>query len=864
MIKTLYNEDTVLLPVKLSNEPSVNIDFLRTEGRKYIETLSRKLWTDYNIHDPGILIKDVLAYAITDLGYRLQFPIEDILSENPDGIMSDFPDGNESLTTAPLTMKDYRKILIDIEGIDNAWFQKKEILYWADLIDSVLTNEKHPRHESIQINLKGVYNIHLQINSSIRLNDTDQINTIKNKALSVLHSNRTICQDFENITIMPRQDYVTCAEIDIKSECNQNEILARIFYEVQNVMTPLIKRYALSELFDRGYSVDEIADGPMLQHGFIIDEELDEQVNLDRSAIRLSDCISAIMNIAGVLSIRDIHVHPADIKAPLKNQWDIPVAAGIQPLLNILKSRIVFFKNNVPVYSDMTIVKKKLSQLQQADKKVCDPLFSTVKGENRQIGKYYSIQNEFPECYGIGQNGLPESSSDERLAHAKQLKAYLLFFDQILANYFAQLKSSYKLFSTDTLHTHTKFTQPVDGCKEVEALINDNSSYPAAVQNITESEDEYLNRRNAFLDHLLARFGESFSEYVATMYSMNSSSITSALKHESIAVKARFLKKCVNLSKRRHIAFDYTKTPLWDSEEVGGVEKRASALLGILNIRRRSLAEISYDVYQENDFDTIDEYRFRIIDPENGKILLSSSKKYRTRDAAITAMKSVIQIIISQGGITRKVAKNNKYYFNIVDTNNSALAKMGVDARRIEYFNSEEERELAIQRIINIVAERYSDEGMYVVEHLLLRPLNRDSSFMPVCITNDKCGCGSADPYSNRITIILPAYSPRFSKMEFRRFAETTIRLETPAHVVPRICWIDQEQMGLFEPLYKQWLELYTNKNKNEKYNEITGKLIDILSRLKCVYTQSNLGECTANSSNFFLLDQTQLGSEKE
>jgi hypothetical protein len=43
---------------------------LKLFGEEHIESLSSKLWTDYNIHDPGITILEILCYALTDIGFR--------------------------------------------------------------------------------------------------------------------------------------------------------------------------------------------------------------------------------------------------------------------------------------------------------------------------------------------------------------------------------------------------------------------------------------------------------------------------------------------------------------------------------------------------------------------------------------------------------------------------------------------------------------------------------------------------------------------------------------------------------------------------------------------------------------------------
>ena len=82
-------------------EPDQDYRLLRQAGMDYIESLGSQYWTDYNIHDPGITVLELLCYAITDLGYRTSFNIKDLLAL-PSGKMMDpaeqaFFTGNYSL-----------------------------------------------------------------------------------------------------------------------------------------------------------------------------------------------------------------------------------------------------------------------------------------------------------------------------------------------------------------------------------------------------------------------------------------------------------------------------------------------------------------------------------------------------------------------------------------------------------------------------------------------------------------------------------------------------------------------------------------------------------------------------------------------
>ncbi len=70
------------------------------------------------------------------------------------------------------------------------------------------------------------------------------------------------------------------------------------------------------------------------------------------------------------------------------------------------------------------------------------PLFEPAEPErdrrNVFSGEYYSFQNHFPDCYGINEKGMPPQCTPERRAKIRQLKAYLLIYDFLLAGALSQ------------------------------------------------------------------------------------------------------------------------------------------------------------------------------------------------------------------------------------------------------------------------------------------------------------------------------------------------------------------------------------------------------------------------------------------
>lgn len=111
-----------------------NFTFLREKAIEYIQQTATDNWTDHNIHDPGITILEALCYALSDVGFRLNFPIGDLLTdENGNLIENAFYFSDEILPSHAVTINDFRKILIDLPLVKNAWItpvfsENKDIL----------------------------------------------------------------------------------------------------------------------------------------------------------------------------------------------------------------------------------------------------------------------------------------------------------------------------------------------------------------------------------------------------------------------------------------------------------------------------------------------------------------------------------------------------------------------------------------------------------------------------------------------------------------------------------------------------------------------------------------------------------------
>ena len=98
---------------------------LRQQAITHIQTLCGHLWTDHNLHDPGITSMEVLIFALIDLSYRTSLPSQDLFAREDGGTdpseISGFFPPEEMLPAGPVTVFDLRRLLLKIKGIRNAW-----------------------------------------------------------------------------------------------------------------------------------------------------------------------------------------------------------------------------------------------------------------------------------------------------------------------------------------------------------------------------------------------------------------------------------------------------------------------------------------------------------------------------------------------------------------------------------------------------------------------------------------------------------------------------------------------------------------------------------------------------------------------
>jgi hypothetical protein len=591
----------------------VDFQALRRLGIDRLQKLSGKIWTDYNLHDPGVTILEVLCYAITDLGYRNNLEIADLLALEQGQPETNFFTPDQILTCNPVTILDLRKRLIDIPGVHNAWLRKVTTydppisidlahskLYLTPLSDQSKDNIRH-------LNPRGLYTVLLDLDPDYRKDACGQLyrpwSDTLDQVKEVLCRYRNLCEDIHEILILGEEEIRLCADIELEPEVDGEDVLVEIYERVQNFLAPELRFYTLPELLEKHKSPAEIFAGrPSIRHyeshGFIDTAEL-EQLTLKKS-LHVSDLYQEILKVNGVVAIKKLLIANYIDGLPQSEEasWYLKLTDQYRPVLGVESSKVNLFKAGLPISINGSEVQRRYHEQRAAHVKTLRNPYELdlpVPTGKRfpDLQEHYSIHHDFPLTYGISEDGLPAPISTQRRAQVRQLKAYLVFFDQLLANYLAQLAHVRELFSWSDQSRQTYFTQPIHfpGVKEDEIIQEYDSKDNYLDMTIAEDPETFRDRRNRFLDHLLARFSESFTDYVLLNHGMFEQH-RDRDRHEQhlIGEKARFLKDYPDLSHDRFRAFNYCDCEaVWDTENVSGFKQRVSRLLGIEDARRHNL-----------------------------------------------------------------------------------------------------------------------------------------------------------------------------------------------------------------------------------------------------------------------------------
>ncbi len=515
---------------------------LRREGLGLIQRHAGAVWTDYNEHDPGVTTLEQLCYALTELGYRADLPFADLWADATgriDAQRQALHGPYRILPGAPLTVNDYRRLLLDrLPELGNAWFT--------------------PLGPGDGAEAGGLYAVTLylpRLTPALRANadDYDARRAIaRRRAHRVYARYRNLGEDVAGITVLEPVAAELRAGVRIDASAAPHRVLAELLYRAALFFAPEPRRRPLEALTDAGISPSAIFAGPLPRRGFIADAELTARP----SQVMWSQLLRALTATPGVLSVNDLGVSAEAHEAEAAGSDGFEIAADTVLRLTSGLDRdappIRLMRGGAECRADPAQVRRELDRLWRSHHRAhvlsrdCAERFPMPRGTARDLARYQSIQLQYPAAYGIGPRGLPADAPPLRRAQARQLKGYLLTFEQLMADFLARLAQARDQFSTQPE------IEPANGDRW---LRDAGPGIAELLRGDTPPDDRGTPPRDRFLDLLLALYAED--------------------PPAATADKLALLRRIVPLGLRRALGFDYLAPAL--PHTAAGLEIRLGA-----------------------------------------------------------------------------------------------------------------------------------------------------------------------------------------------------------------------------------------------------------------------------------------------
>lgn len=836
----------------------IDIKQLYREGLNIIQGYAGDRWTDYNEHDPGVTILEQLVFAITDLCYKMGFNTVDYLVGENNQIDTNRQalfEADEILTTHPVTIEDYRKVIFDrIPDVSNVW------------IDTLPEEENN--------GIPGLYRIYLYLDPAkyyaFQAAEGNKLEEYEESQKKLLHNLwptiRNIGEDLdqENITVLGQLNVFIYADLVVKNSGNLEEILAEIIFAIDQYFNPILVMSTLEDLLEEGYTYDQIFDGPKLDHGFIQPEALgvDKPVRITKAklvsiiseieGIRQIENLSMKYEVDGelydvgeVLEIDKIDPHkiprfkflkkdneasPNDPKDDNPQLMDMGYDSDIRYLTVKLRKRT----SKKYLELDFDRVKKTLRKKQALQNRVysstseSDHKATLPKGEYHDWSYYYSIQNHFPAIYAINQYGLSKKDSPRRQAMALQLKGFMILLEQLIADFQNQMAHLKDLYSIDRSHLNQTY-YPRDllksEIKDIEELYDhETDDFESDSEKVLEKVmDKLLNqlneihphieRKSRVLDYMLALYGEKFAQH--TLGRVGDHRKSAGNPQKILENKVRMLESL------RLFSANAPKAPTFGSnrtlEDLSGFEMKLAVLLGIsmntvLNTDGNSIFSIYQDKYRrislvpDHKWEKVAHGKLKNIKKlmEEGRLqsvstLTGAETEYIPEDKDLMRNYLIGEKIIT----TRLGVDPHNYFLYQSNKFNQYYLLIKIHTKDYTHWHiigscEGPEEALKVVKILTGICKDYQRERFIFLDHIKLRPINTP--------LHEEMGHAEfRDFYAFNSTLVFPNWGGKFQDEAYQQLTEDTVTKIIPAHVRVNVLWLNFLKFREFEKIFNVW-----------------------------------------------------------
>ena len=432
--------------------------WLRQEGIKHLQHLTGHVWTDYNVHDPGVTLLEALCFTLTDMSSRAALDVPTLLALPPGQTSSGahlLVPPHEAFANHPVTLVDYRKLLLDRlhATLRNAW------------LGPALgpEGEETPGHYHVLVELHPP-----QPGEEAKLAE-DERERIEHRVLGILNAHRNLGEVFVRATVLRPYNVTVAGHLNLELGRDQvpTPVLVALLRQWEACLNPAPTPTTARKMEAAGLATEDVFAGPIAEHLFFDDNSFAPR----RHRVDCAELSYAAQQVRGIQQVSGLRLYAPALHGSASHLNVPPGQVAVLDAETTLR-RLTLSQKGVPLVFDPDVVLWTYRQ-QARPAAATERLHGHPKALPAQyadLGHYDSVQTLLPALYGTGEDGPPSYSQPAARAHIMQLKGYLLLFDQLLANFCAQLENVGHFFSPAP-QAATSHSSPLYGVPYVAPLL---------------------------------------------------------------------------------------------------------------------------------------------------------------------------------------------------------------------------------------------------------------------------------------------------------------------------------------------------------------------------------------------------------
>ncbi|SFR39692.1 hypothetical protein SAMN04488005_1399 [Yoonia tamlensis] len=260
----------------------LSFDILRASAIAAAQDASGKVWTDFNLHDPGVTLLEQTVFALSEIAYQGDHSVRDLLTDKTglDLQARAVFAPQDVLPGRPVTHADLAGRLSQLDGIARVFVTRGPA---AGLVDLLLIPQKQNADATLIAQTRACF-----------------------------EDNRILATAINRIDIATPQPVVITGEIAISPLAQPDRIVAEIIYQLQLLFKGMPVTKAGKDAATGATRVDLFADPAGLWPQLPADA---------RNTTRLEQALAGFRDIAGVVQVGDFGLFDPITQRPIA---DIP------------------------------------------------------------------------------------------------------------------------------------------------------------------------------------------------------------------------------------------------------------------------------------------------------------------------------------------------------------------------------------------------------------------------------------------------------------------------------------------------------------------------------------------------------------